>query len=224
MARNYEKRYTGLNRFLEAKQQEGSQSKAPRPPLHKLKTAEEAKKWIPSIRKEIEYCLQQISGVESRNYPEHKLKEFQERVEQLEREHQRFVEKVHALDPHTRGSIPWQPRAYSRKRMSHDSHVTQKGPPRTKRLCSPLVQQEKELVNTTVATLTLSTPTNTALVTPEPHHLPVSALLKPKPHSSKEEHGKRKKEGTTNTNTSPSHSRGVLGLGYSSSSEEDVES
>ena len=34
-------------------------------------------------------CMQQLSGVESRSYPEYKMKEFQERVEKLEKEHQR---------------------------------------------------------------------------------------------------------------------------------------
>ncbi len=35
--------------------------------------------------------LQQLSGVDSRSYPEYKVIEFQGRVEQLERELQRFV-------------------------------------------------------------------------------------------------------------------------------------
>eukprot|EP00731_Ephydatia_muelleri_P018101 Em0011g141a len=117
MARNYEKRFTGLNRFLEAKQKaEGTGEEKRRPPLHKLTTADDVKKWIPSIQVEIEYLLQQLTpGVKSRSYPDYKIAEFEERLEKLEREHKRFVSKVHALDPGCKVT-PWQQRGYARKR------------------------------------------------------------------------------------------------------------
>lgn len=113
MARNSEKRLGGLNRFLEAKQKK---EKGPgRPPLYKLATADEVKKWIPSITKEIEYLLQQISST-SRNYQEKTIDGFKLRVDDLKKEHQRFVAKVQSLDPAYKDVIPWEPRGYRRKR------------------------------------------------------------------------------------------------------------
>ena len=47
----------------------------------------------------LRFCMQQLAGVESRTYPDYKVKEFQERVGQLEREHKRcalqFVTSFH---------------------------------------------------------------------------------------------------------------------------------
>ena len=87
---------------------------------------------------------QQIAGSheESRNYSDSKIKEFQERVDQLKIQHGKFVSKVQTLDPSYKGTIPWQNRGYTRKRshdpntVSHDSSA--------KKLCSPLLEREKE--------------------------------------------------------------------------------
>ena len=52
-------------------------------------------------------------------------------MDELKREHGKFVAKVKSLDPNYKDVIPWQPRAYQRKRPhvhdhrgSHESHVT----------------------------------------------------------------------------------------------------
>lgn len=116
MARNAEKNLCGLNRYVLAKRGEGkSTKKAVRPSIHSLTSAEGAKKWIPNIKKEIDYCLRQIECATRRNYSDQMVKEFEERVERLEREHWRFVHKVRELDPSTPG-VPWQGREYAAKR------------------------------------------------------------------------------------------------------------
>ena len=47
-----------------------------------LKTADEVSKWIPSIKKEMNYYAQQTSGV--RNYPDHKIVQFNKKIEELQ--------------------------------------------------------------------------------------------------------------------------------------------
>jgi len=60
---------------------------------------------------------QQISGSHSsRNYPSSKIEEFKSRVDQLKREHNRYVRKVRALDPSYEDITPWELRGYRRKR------------------------------------------------------------------------------------------------------------
>lgn len=121
MARNCEKNLCGLNRYVLAKRGEGKSGKKPaRPPIRFLTSAEEAKKWIPSIKKEIDYCLRQIECATKRNYSDEMVKEFEERVERLEKEHWRFVHKVRELDPTTVG-VPWQGREYATKRLQQQS-------------------------------------------------------------------------------------------------------
>ena len=121
MARNHEKNLCGLNRYVLAKRNEGKAGKkAARPHIHSLTSAEEAKKWIPSIKKEIDYCLRQIECATKRNYSDEMVKEFEERVERLEKEHWRFVHKVRELDPTTVG-IPWQGREYTVKRLQQQN-------------------------------------------------------------------------------------------------------
>ena len=117
MARNAEKNLCGLNRYVLAKREEGkSARKTARPSVKSLTSAEEAKKWIPNIKKEIDYCLRQIECATRRNYSDQMVKEFEERVERLEKEHWRFVHKVQELDPATVG-VPWQGRGYTTKRL-----------------------------------------------------------------------------------------------------------
>ena len=63
-------------------------------------------------------------------------------MDQLKIQHGKFVSKVQTLDPSYKGTIPWQNRSYTRKRshdpntVSHDSSA--------KKLCSPLLEREKE--------------------------------------------------------------------------------
>lgn len=84
---------------------------------------------------DINFKNQQISGAhESRNYPDHKIEEFKSRVDQLKKEHQRFVSKVRTLDPSYADIIPWEPRGYRRKR-SHDSVTISHDHHMDKRLC-----------------------------------------------------------------------------------------
>jgi hypothetical protein len=70
----------------------------------------------------MEFCLRHLSGV--RNYPDYKIKEFKERLSQLETEYKRFVAKCKALDP-TMPGVPGDPHAYVSKRklaeLVHDS-------------------------------------------------------------------------------------------------------
>ena len=122
MARNCEKHFVGLNRvFLE--EQWKREKELERPPLHKLKTAADVRKWIPSIKKDIEYYLRQLSGARKHDYPETKLKEFEEKVEALEKEHKKFVNKVFQLDPNQKG-IPWEAKAYISKRKTSESSTS----------------------------------------------------------------------------------------------------
>lgn len=108
---------------------------------------------------------QQITAPhDSRNYSDGKIQEFKDRVEELKREHKRFVTKVQTLDPSYNGTTPWQPRGYTRKR-SHDnrpkSHDQAKEPSR-KKLCSPLIEKEekekKDLLETNLAKKALKSP------------------------------------------------------------------
>ena len=116
MARNCEKHFVGLNRvFLNEQWKRDEERK--RPSLNRLTTAEEVRKWIPSIKKDIDYYLRQLSGARKHDYPETKLKEFEEKIEQLEKDHKRFVNKVYQLDPDQKSKgIPWEAKAYVSKR------------------------------------------------------------------------------------------------------------
>ena len=156
----------------------------------------------------------------SRKYTDIKLDEFRERVELLEREHKRcvihytmhhcqsacsssrFVSKVRSLDP-THTDIPWKPRAYTRKRPRGP---TSSSP--AKQLHSPLTDKSltthdiSHIVNTPPATAHVpATTSTTSKVTRSTHH-----------HHSDAQHSELQSTPTTH---------GLLGLSYSSSSEED---
>lgn len=147
----------------------------------------------------------------SRKYTDLKLDEFRERVELLEREHKRyvmhymirccvsacssprFVSKVRSLDP-THTDIPWKPRAYTRKRP--------RGPtssPPAKQLHSPLT--DKSLTTHDISHIANTPATTTSTVKRSTHH-----------HHSDAQHSELQ--------TTPTM-HGLLGLSYSSSSEED---
>jgi len=119
MARNSEKNLTVLNRLYLQREAEKNK-KEKRPPLSRLDTAEEIRKWIPSIKQEINFCLRHLSGI--RNYPEYKIREFKERLGSLEKEYKRFVSKCSALDPDTTiFSTPGDPHAYISKRKIQEA-------------------------------------------------------------------------------------------------------
>ncbi|XP_058494505.1 uncharacterized protein si:dkey-86e18.1 isoform X2 [Solea solea] len=125
MARNEEKQQGRLNRLWLQKEREEGRLKDVhdrRPKLSTLNSASSVKKWIPSIKNEIEYYLQsQLS-----HYPERKIAEFQLCVEALEREYKRFITKLRVLDPSCKHK-PWTPRAYCKRRAeSEDTQRTVK--------------------------------------------------------------------------------------------------
>ncbi|XP_077464197.1 uncharacterized protein LOC144079361 [Stigmatopora argus] len=115
MARNEEKQQGRLNRlWLQKEREEGriKDVRERRPKLCTLNSTTSVKKWIPSIKKEMEYYLQQSQLT---HYPERKLAEFQLKLEALEREYKRFIIKLRELDP-TCKHHPWTPRAYCKRR------------------------------------------------------------------------------------------------------------
>ncbi|XP_072245951.1 uncharacterized protein [Leuresthes tenuis] len=95
-----------------------------------LNSASSVKKWIPSIKNEIEYYLQQS---QLSHYPERKIAEFQSHIEALEKEYKRFMAKLRVLDPSCKYK-PWTPRAYCKRRAD-----TQESPSNVKipRPCEP---------------------------------------------------------------------------------------
>ncbi|XP_078574941.1 uncharacterized protein LOC144861096 isoform X2 [Branchiostoma floridae x Branchiostoma japonicum] len=119
MARNEEKHFGKLNRLILQKQREEErQRNPPRPKLGSLHTAAEVKRWIPSIQKEIDFNLKQCAVP---HYPEKKIAEFQAEVDRLHFEYKRFIRRLKELDPGCK-EIPWQPRAYSKKREREEEN------------------------------------------------------------------------------------------------------
>ncbi|XP_057696101.1 uncharacterized protein si:dkey-86e18.1 [Corythoichthys intestinalis] len=115
MARNEEKQQGRLNRLWLQKEREEGRLKdvqERRPKLCTLNTTSSVKKWIPSIKTDMEYYLQQSQLT---HYPERKIAEFQLKLEALEREYKSFVTKLRVLDP-TCKHKPWTPRAYCKRR------------------------------------------------------------------------------------------------------------
>ncbi|KAJ8376345.1 hypothetical protein SKAU_G00069250 [Synaphobranchus kaupii] len=116
MARNEEKHLGKLNRlWLQKEREEGRIKDAHevRPRLSSLNTALAVKKWIPSIKNEIEYYLQQS---QLSHYPERKISEFQQHIEDLGEEYKRYIRKLRSLDPSCKHH-PWTPRAYMKRRQ-----------------------------------------------------------------------------------------------------------
>ncbi|XP_072275458.1 uncharacterized protein [Pyxicephalus adspersus] len=115
MARNEEKQLGRLNRlWLQREREEGRVKDVcgSRPKLGALHTATDVKKWIPSIKQEIEYYLEQS---QLSQYSERKIEEFQEKIEALKKEYQSYLWKLRRLDPSCK-EHPWKPRGYTRKR------------------------------------------------------------------------------------------------------------
>ncbi|XP_028817796.1 uncharacterized protein LOC114769176 isoform X1 [Denticeps clupeoides] len=130
MARNAEKQLGKLNRLWLQKEREDGRIKdaRPRPKLSSLNSSAAVKRWIPSIKSDMEYYLQQS---QLSHYPERKIAEFQQHIEELEKEYKRFVRKLRTLDPSCKHH-PWTPRAYSRLRQGGASRCPSGG-----RGCSP---------------------------------------------------------------------------------------
>uniref|UniRef100_A0A4W5NSS0 Si:dkey-86e18.1 n=1 Tax=Hucho hucho TaxID=62062 RepID=A0A4W5NSS0_9TELE len=121
MARNEEKQLGKLNRLWLQKERDEGHIKdvhEHRPKLSTLNSASSIKKWIPSIKSEIEYYLQQS---QLSHYPERKIAAFQLSIQGLEKEYKRFICKLQALDP-TCKHQPWTPRAYTKRRA--DTHIS----------------------------------------------------------------------------------------------------
>ncbi|KAJ0032258.1 hypothetical protein NQD34_002339 [Periophthalmus magnuspinnatus] len=130
MARNEEKQQGRLNRLWLQKEREVGRLKDardPRPKLYTLNTSTAVKKWIPSIKNEMEYYLQQSQLT---HYPERKIAEFHLKIEALEKEYKSFITKLRMLDPSCKHQ-PWTPRAYKaykRRADKQESHCAVKKP------------------------------------------------------------------------------------------------
>ncbi|KAM3915760.1 uncharacterized protein RB166_018003 [Leptodactylus fuscus] len=117
MARNEEKQQGKLNRlWLRREKEEGRviSVSGDRPRLSALHTAAEVKRWIPSIKREMEYYLEQSQLI---HYSDRKIEEFQEKLEALKKEYQSHLWKLRRLDPACK-EHPWKPRGYTRKRTA----------------------------------------------------------------------------------------------------------
>ncbi|XP_052255815.1 uncharacterized protein LOC127861399 isoform X2 [Dreissena polymorpha] len=112
MARNEEKHAGRLNRlWLQRLDEEKEKKNPPRPGLGSLKTAAEVKKWIPSIKSDIDFYLKQSQVT---CYPERKLSEFSQQIERLSREYKAYLRKYRELCPSDQ-HVPWTDKPYSRK-------------------------------------------------------------------------------------------------------------
>ena len=118
MARNCEKHLVRLNQVYIKQQQERDEERK-RPRLQTLNTASEVKDWIPSIKRDMDYYLRQLSGARRHQYPPNKIEEFNLRVKQLEGEYKAFVQKSFKLDPNQKG-VPWKAKGYVSKRKASD--------------------------------------------------------------------------------------------------------
>ncbi|XP_052067036.1 uncharacterized protein LOC127706439 [Mytilus californianus] len=123
MARNEEKQLGRLNRLWLKQQKDEQHKKNPkRPRLDDINTAEDIKHWLPSIKDDIDFCLKQ-SQVPC--YPEAKIKEFNLKIDHLQRQYKAFVWKLRKLDPEVK-QIPWVERGYTtgqKRKLNGDESV-----------------------------------------------------------------------------------------------------
>ncbi|XP_053549601.1 uncharacterized protein LOC128641075 [Bombina bombina] len=146
MARNEEKQHGRLNRlWLQKEKEEGHLKEvySKRPRLSALHKASDVKKWIPSIKNEIEYYLEQSQLT---HYSDRKIQEFQEKIESLKKEYQSFLWKLRRLDP-TCKDHPWKQRGYSRKRTADGSASDSGEHGGTRLLCTPILDSVKNDVS-----------------------------------------------------------------------------
>uniref|UniRef100_H3A444 Si:dkey-86e18.1 n=2 Tax=Latimeria chalumnae TaxID=7897 RepID=H3A444_LATCH len=148
-ARNQEKHYGRLNRlWLQQERKVGHlrDVHGNRPRLSTLNSAAEVKKWIPSIKNEIEYYLQQS---QLSHYSERKIQEFQEHLKKLQKEYQSSLWKLRQLDP-SHKEHPWKPRGYTKKRPVIEAAQTDpktEEPGCVKRLCTPVLTNDRRKQN-----------------------------------------------------------------------------
>ncbi|XP_030062548.1 uncharacterized protein LOC115472412 [Microcaecilia unicolor] len=143
MARNQEKQYGRLNRLWLQKQREDGHLKdacQKRPKLSTLNSAADVKKWIPSIKNEIEYYLEQSQLC---HYSDRKIQEFQEHIEKLKKEYQSYLWRLRSLDPSCK-EHPWKPRGYTRKRAAEAMPACRQPGDCTsaKLLCTPVLNND----------------------------------------------------------------------------------
>ncbi|KAM8930123.1 uncharacterized protein RCH25_006043 [Pelodytes ibericus] len=141
MARNEEKQLGRLNRLWLQKEKEEGHIKdigSYRPRLSALNTASNVKKWIPSIKNEMNYYLEQSQLC---HYSERKIAEFQDKIDGLRKEYQSFLWKLRKLDPSCK-EHPWKLRGYTRKREVEEnlpSWVQSGEHTGPKLLCTPIL-------------------------------------------------------------------------------------
>ncbi|KAG8437089.1 hypothetical protein GDO86_007970 [Hymenochirus boettgeri] len=146
MARNEEKQHGRLNRLWLQKEKEEGHIKdvcSNRPRLSALHTALDVKKWIPSIKKDIEYYLEQSQLT---HYSDRKIQEFQVKIEELKKEYYSYLWKLRRLDPSCKDH-PWKLRGYVRKRTADGiaSSWKESGHPTdAKFLCTPILNDKKD--------------------------------------------------------------------------------
>jgi len=109
MASNEEKARTQLNRLYDAKKEKTTEDKHYIPPLASLETAQQVKRYIPRIRRDISFCLRQIGG--KKRFRDYKIEEFKERLDKLKIQYRRFNRKALQLDPNMI-SLPGKKHAY----------------------------------------------------------------------------------------------------------------
>ncbi|XP_069835504.1 uncharacterized protein [Dendropsophus ebraccatus] len=149
MARNEEKQLGKLNRLWLQKQKEEGRLRevsGERPRLSALHSAAEVRRWIPSIKSEMEYYLEQSQLI---HYSDRKIEEFQEKIEALKKEYQRHLWKLRHLDP-TCKEHPWKPRGYTRKRTADGkvpAWVNTGGPPGDAPLSTPILSDPSKEVS-----------------------------------------------------------------------------
>ncbi|XP_062510085.1 uncharacterized protein LOC134186183 [Corticium candelabrum] len=153
MARNSEKQLSSLNRWLLEKERKEKEKKhPPRPNLSALSSASEIRQWLPNLKSELEYCLTQMGGV--RNYTDKKTREFEEKVEALQQEYQRYLRKLRYFESQegvstTHGNV----RPYVSKKRRLELQGNQSGQEKLpeisipKKIATPLLDEEvKETV------------------------------------------------------------------------------
>ncbi|XP_054710946.1 uncharacterized protein LOC129220539 [Uloborus diversus] len=115
MARNHEKHYGRLNRlFLLKEKEEFEKANPTRPKLDLLNTPEEIQKWIPSIKKDIDFYLKKSKVT---CYSDQQIEDCNLKIVQLEKEFKAFIRKIKKLTPGVLDVIPWTSRPYKRKKL-----------------------------------------------------------------------------------------------------------
>ncbi|KAF8782184.1 uncharacterized protein LOC129963527 isoform X2 [Argiope bruennichi] len=149
MARNHEKHYGKLNRLILWKEKEEYEKKhPPRPRLDILDTPEEIKKWLPSIKADLEFYLKKSQVT---CYSDEHIEECKVKVNNLEKEYKSFVRKIAKLTPGKLNAVPWTNRPYKRKNddIAEDQSSKKEFVP----ISTPILDQEKELVQETTLPL-----------------------------------------------------------------------